>query len=252
MTGVELFPTPEYTAKQSAFQYLPRVPIRGALVGGSGSGKTRALISILLHQYRGCFERIYVFSPSIDIDMTWVPVKKYVENELKVDTSKEPCFFDEWEPAALEKIISEQYKLVEYQKKRGYKRLFSICLIIDDFADRQDLMHHNANLLSRLFFRGRHLSISTLVSSQRLKSIASAIRANLQFICIWRLRSWTELDSLLEELSAIHDKKTLLALYEEAVSKPFGFWMVLLTEPPDRMFWSSFTRRQVIRPPQPE
>jgi len=113
-------------------------------------------------------------------------------------------------------------------------------------------MHHNANLLSRLFFRGRHLSISTLVSSQRLKSIASAIRANLQFICIWRLRSWTELDSLLEELSAIHDKRTLLALYEEAVSKPFGFWMVLLTESPDNMFWSSFTRRQVIRQPQPE
>jgi len=206
----------------------------------------------LLHQYRGCFERIYVFSPSIDIDMTWVPVKKYVENELKVDLSKEPCFFDEWDPAALEKIITEQYKLIEFQKKRGYKKLFSILICIDDFADRPDLMHHNANLLSRLFFRGRHLSINTLVSSQRLKSIASAIRANLQFICIWRLRSWTELDSLLEELSAIHDKRTLLALYEEAVSKPFGFWMVLLTESPDNMFWSSFTRRQVIRQPQPE
>jgi hypothetical protein len=84
-----------------------------------------------------------------------------------------------------------------------------------------------------------------LVSSQRLKSIASAIRANLQFLCVWRLRSWTELDSLLEELSAIHDKKTLLALYEEAVSKPYGFWMIILTEPPDRMFWSSFKHRQV-------
>jgi hypothetical protein len=109
-----------------------------------------------------------------------------------------------------------------------------------------DLMHNNANLLSRLFFRGRHLQISTLVSVQRLKSIASAIRANLQLLTIWRLRSFTELESLLEELSAIHDKKTLLALYEQAVSQPYGFWLVKLTDRPDRMFWSSFRHRQVV------
>jgi len=245
MTEVKLFPTPEYSQRQSVFQHLPKVPIRGALVGGSGSGKSRCLVSLILHQYRGCFSRIFVFSPSVHIDMTWIPVKKYVEEDLKVDLAKEPAFFDEWDPGQLEKILADQFKIIEYQKAKKYKRLFSILVVIDDFADRADLMHSNANVLSRLFFRGRHLSISTLVSSQRLKSIASAIRANLQFLCVWRLRSWTELDSLLEELSAIHDKKTLLALYEEAVSKPYGFWMVILTEPPDRMFWSSFAHRQV-------
>jgi hypothetical protein len=252
MTDVKLFPTPEYTARQSAFMHLPKVPIRGALVGGSGSGKTRALVSMLLHQYRGCFSRIFIFSPSVNIDMTWLPVKNYVEHTLKVDTDKEPSFFEEWDPARLEKIIGDQFKMVEYQKKKGYKRLFSILVVIDDFADRPDLMHNNTNVLSRLFFRGRHLSISTLVSTQKLKTIASSIRANLQFMMVWRLRSWSELESLLEELSAIHDKKTLLALYDEAVSKPYGFWLVNLTEPPDRMFWSSFRHRQVVDSHEPE
>ena len=246
MTEVKLFPTREYTTRQSSVAHLPKVPIRGALVGGSGSGKSRALVSMLLHQYRGCFSRIFVFSPSVDIDMTWEPVKNYVAHDLKVNTEREPCFFDEWEPAKLQKIIDDQYKLIEFQKKKGYKRLFAICIVIDDFADRGDLMHNNTNLLSRLFFRGRHLQISTLVSVQRLKSIASAIRANLQFLMVWRLRSYTELESLLEELSAIHDKKTLMALYEQAVSQPYGFWLVNLTERPDRMFWSSFRHRQVV------
>ena len=68
---------------------------------------------------------------------------------------------------------------------------------------------------------------------------------------VWCLRSWSELESLLEELSAIHDKKTLLALYDEAVSKPYGFWLVNLTEPPDRMFWSSFRHRQVVDDHEP-
>ena len=252
MTEVKLFETPEYSFKQSRFKHLPPVPIRGALVGASGSGKSRALVSLLLHQYRGAFERIFIFSPSVDIDATWLPVKRYVEDTLKVDTDKESCFFSEWDPAELERIISEQYKLVEWQKKQKHKRIFSICVVIDDFADRPDLMHSNANVLSRLYFRGRHLGISTLVSSQRLKSIASAIRANLQFLMIWRLRNRTELDALIDELSAIHPTKTLLAAYEEAVSRPYGFWMLILVNPPQTMFWSSMSHRQEIREEDPE
>jgi hypothetical protein len=31
--------------------------------------------------------------------MTWVPVKKYAEDDLKVDLEKEPAFFDKWNPA---------------------------------------------------------------------------------------------------------------------------------------------------------
>ena len=34
-----------------------------------------------------------MFSPSIDVDMTWEPVKKYIEHEMKIaHTEKEPLF----------------------------------------------------------------------------------------------------------------------------------------------------------------
>ena len=33
--------------------------------------------------YRGRFNRIYIFSPSIDIDHTWRPIKDYIAKELK-------------------------------------------------------------------------------------------------------------------------------------------------------------------------
>ena len=147
MTELKLFDTPEYTFKQPTFKHLPPVPIRGALVGGSGSGKSRCLVSLILHQYRRCFDRIFVFSPSVHIDMTWQPVKRYVSDVLKVDTSKEPAFFNEWNPADLDKIVDDQYKLIEFQKKQKHKRLLLILVVIDDFADRPDLMHSQLEYL---------------------------------------------------------------------------------------------------------
>jgi type IV secretory pathway VirB4 component len=38
------------------------------LLAPSGSGKTVLLSNLILNIYRGCFERIYIFSPSIDLD----------------------------------------------------------------------------------------------------------------------------------------------------------------------------------------
>ena len=39
-------------------------------------------------------ERIYIFSPSIDVDyQTWLPVKKYIKNELKLEETDDEHFF---------------------------------------------------------------------------------------------------------------------------------------------------------------
>ena len=66
----------EYCCKQSKHSRVPTVPIRAILLAPSGSGKTVLLSNLILNIYRGCFERIFVFSPSIDLDKTWEPVKK--------------------------------------------------------------------------------------------------------------------------------------------------------------------------------
>ena len=68
MGKIKLFPTPEYSSKQPSDPVAPLVPRTGIFLGPSKSGKTVTLISLILEQYRGVFERIYIFSPSIDID----------------------------------------------------------------------------------------------------------------------------------------------------------------------------------------
>ena len=73
MGRVKLLPSPEYTSKQPKDPVVPKLPMTGILLGPSKSGKTVALISMILEQYRGCFERSYIFSPSINVDDGWRP-----------------------------------------------------------------------------------------------------------------------------------------------------------------------------------
>ena len=54
---------------------------------------------------------------------------------MKVDLEKEKCFFDEYIPEELEKVIKQQHKVIEYQKKNEHNKLFSILITVDDFAD---------------------------------------------------------------------------------------------------------------------
>ena len=62
----------EYEVKQSKYQSCGRLPMRAMICGPSGSGKTILLQNMILDIYKGCFSRIYIFSPSVDIDHTWI------------------------------------------------------------------------------------------------------------------------------------------------------------------------------------
>ena len=97
--------------------------------------KTVALISLILEQYRGVFERIYIFSPSVNIDDGWIPVKKYIEEDLGVNTEREQTYWDEWDEAALRRIIQQQRKITEASKRLEMKKLYQVLVVIDDFAD---------------------------------------------------------------------------------------------------------------------
>ena len=62
---------------------------------------------MVLDVYRNCFAKIYIFSPSIDVDATWNPVKLYIGKEVKAQNAEEdPIYCDHYDPEALEYIIT--------------------------------------------------------------------------------------------------------------------------------------------------
>ena len=78
-----------YEFPQSKYEVAPKVPFRAIITGPSGSGKSVLLTNMVLDIYKGVFSRIYIWSPSINVDTIWNPVKKYIKEGMKVDTDKE-------------------------------------------------------------------------------------------------------------------------------------------------------------------
>ena len=114
----------EHTCKQEHYgDTVPKLPMRSLLVGPSGTGKTVLLTNMILDIYKGCFSRIYIWSPSIEIDNTWKPAKDYIRDHIKPN-DKEKCYFDSYDPAELEQVINTQKKFIDYQKEQKHKDLY--------------------------------------------------------------------------------------------------------------------------------
>ena len=98
----------EHSCKQGRYgDIVPKLPMRSMLVGPSGSGKTVFLTNMTLDIYKGCFSRVYIWSPSIEVDSTWKPVKYYIRYHIK-PSDREKCYFDSYDPAKLEQVINTQ------------------------------------------------------------------------------------------------------------------------------------------------
>ena len=131
-------------------------------------------------------------------------------------------------------------------KQQNYTKIYQILIVIDDFADDPTFSRHS-KLLHALFTRGRHSFISTIVSTQKYRAISNIIRVNATNLYVFRLRNGGDLESLIEELNALTDKKTLLQLYNLATSEPFSFLFIKLNAKKlNDMFYLNYTKKLEI------
>ena len=199
----------EYEVKQSKYNIASKLPIRSIILGPSGSGKSILLQNMILDVYKSCFSRVFIFSPSINVDyQTWEPVKKYLDREVNDGDKDDIFYFDHYDEEGLLKIIDTQRKIIEYQKKHNHNKLFSILIVIDDFADNPSFSR-NSKLLHSLFTRGRHSQISTVVATQKFNAFSPIIRVNASDLYDFRLINYSDLQAFLDEVSAIAPKNDI-------------------------------------------
>jgi hypothetical protein len=226
---------------------FPQTPgCNGCFLAPSGQGKTTTLISMLLGPYGNIFDEIHVFSPSVDIDSAWEPVRHFAKG-LKASS-----FHSEWDEPALREIMTKQKQKVKEMKDANSKKPLPQCLtIIDDFSDRPDVMHAAGNILTTLFIRGRHFGSSCWLSSQKLTAISTVARVNFRFMLVWRLRNQREVMALMEELSAVYPIDVLHNMYETALQdEDHSFWYInMVAKQKADMFHIRFEHKMILEEP---
>jgi len=114
----------EYDVKQSRYPQVGKLPIRSVLLAASGGGKTVLIQNMIMDIYKGLFERVYIFSPSIHVDHTWISVKEYLKNAINLKEDEPEMYYDHYDPEALEQIIETQKKIIEFQKSKKEKTFY--------------------------------------------------------------------------------------------------------------------------------
>ena len=59
---IEPIKVKEFTSKQSKYDVVGKLPLRDIILGPSGAGKGILISNMILKIYKGCFDRIYIYS----------------------------------------------------------------------------------------------------------------------------------------------------------------------------------------------
>ena len=113
--------------------------------------------------------------------------------------------------------------------------------VVDDLADDKRTM--GCQLIRELMLRGRHSMISTILSTQKMRSIDHACRLQFTALAQFAVRSLKDWEVVKEEFTASIDPKLLQEMYDLATSDPYGFLFINLK---DNRFFRSF--KSELRP----
>ena len=204
---------------------LLQPPFTLLLVAPKGSGKSTTILRLIYgnkrckktkdthHKfYRHFFDKIYVFSP------TW-------EMDPKTQRCKIPSDQIFEEPEEFEEIISE---LLEGQAEDiaadGKQEADNILLIFSDLAGTK-LFGQKKGIMNKLAFNHRHYNVSLIIDTQSLRQINPAFRENLSGIMLFAgINNRMELKKIYEEYLGRYSEKEAQQILDYTFrDSPFNF-----------------------------
>lgn len=188
---------------------LPQHPYFMAVVGPSRSGKSVLTRTILKEVYYKAFDYIFLFSQSLDVNSDF----EEFEDIIGYNT------FDETE---IIEILNDQKEIVKHAKKeKQMKHVPAVLIILDDVADNTSFC--NSKVLRMLSYRGRHLSISVMVLSQKASSIPRGCRLNLSHEIMFKPVCGNEYDFVVKEAVPRQKRKQFFEQTEKIFDEPYSF-----------------------------
>ena len=177
------------------------------VVGKRRSGKSEGVRYLVKNELNE-FKKVFVFSPTEAVHTFY---GEFVDKE---------CIYHTYEDGLIEKMI-ERLSVVNANKNKDNPN--HVLIILDDLIN--DLDFHHANGLKKLFSRGRHIFITTIVISQYIYAVPPIVRTNADYIFAGQQNKRSVEIMTDEFLSPNMEKDEFVKMYAKA-TQDYGFLVI--------------------------
>ena len=201
--------------------YIIGHPYRILIVGGSGSGKTHALLNLINNQPD--VDKIYLYAK----DLYEAKYQYLINKREKVGLGhfKDPKAFIEYL-----NDLQDVYKIIEdYNPNKKRKILIVFDGMIADMINNKKLNP----VVTELFIRGRKLNISIVFITQSYFKVPKDVRLNSTHFFIMKIPNKRELQQIALNHSSDCDFKDFIKIYKKCTTEPYSFLVNDTTLPSD-------------------
>ena len=199
--------------------YIPDHPYRILIIGGSGSGKTNALINLINQQ--NDVVKIYLYARDLSEPKYEYLIKKREDGRIKHVNN--PNTFTE-----CSNTMDDVYENIDgYNPIRKRKKLIDFDEMIADIMDNRRFQA----IIKELFIRCRKLNISLVFITQSYFSVPKDVRLNSTHYLIMKINNKRELQNIAINHSADIDYQDFKKIYRECTKEPFNFLTIDTTLP---------------------
>ena len=201
--------------------YIPDHPYRILIIGGSGSGKTNALLNLINNQPD--IDKIYLYANDPH-------EKKYqylINKRGKVGINH---FNDRKAFMEYSNDMQDVYKNIEdYNPIKKRKTLIIFDDMIADMINNKKLNP----IVTELFIGGRKLNISIVFITQSYFKVPKDVRLNSTHFFIMKILNKRELQQIALNHSFDNDFKDFMNIYKKCTKEPYSFLINDTTLPSD-------------------
>lgn len=159
------------TPKGLRNENIPGFPSTVLILGPPGSGKSNVLFNLLLHHWKGFFDKVYFFGPTCKSDKIYKNIS-VSDDHICVDE-------DEFIPK-LQSLVREQINEVKHDPKGAPKCLF----VFEDITSYYDQVQRTP-AFSRCFTAIRHHKATALANVHKYKAMNRTARICAKHLIIF-------------------------------------------------------------------
>ena len=199
--------------------YIPDHPYRILIIGGSGSGKTNALLNLINNQPD--IDKIYLYAKDPYEDKYQYLINKRESVGLK--HFNDPKAFIEYS-----NDMHDVYKNIDnYNPDKENK----ILIVFDDMI--ADMIHNKKlnSIVTELFVRGRKLNISLVFITLSYFKVPTDVRLNTTHFLIAKNPNNRELQKITINHSSDINTKDFSDIYKKYTDKQHSFFVIDTTLP---------------------